>query len=190
MLAARGLSCRRGDRTVFAGLDIALGPGEALVVTGANGSGKTSLLRILAGLMRPASGSVERGGACQLVGHSDAVKAALTVAENLAHHVRLAGGGSVAEGLSAVGLARLADVPVRVLSAGQRRRLALARLFAVAAPIWLVDEPATALDSDAVGRFEAGIGRHLSGGGVAVVSTNVPLGLAGARSDGMSDYMS
>ncbi len=181
MLEARGLACERGGRLLFRDLDLKLAPGEAALVTGPNGSGKSSLLRLLAGLLPPSAGAVTwtGGGEAEFhyVGHGDAVKPALTVSQNLAFWVRLAGQGSVAAGLEAVGLAALADLPARLLSAGQRRRLGLARLFAAPAPLWLLDEPTSGLDDAAKQGIERGLSAHLAGGGAAVIATHVPLGV-------------
>ena len=185
MLEARGLACERGGRVLFRGLDLTLAPGEAALVTGPNGAGKSSLLRVLAGLLPASGGAVAWTGRGQAdfhyVGHGDAVKPALTVAQNTAFWVRLAGQGSVAAGLEAVGLAALADLPARLLSAGQRRRLGLARLFASPAPLWLLDEPTAGLDDAAARAFEHSLEDHLTGGGAAVIATHVPLGPAAAR---------
>ena len=194
------LTCIRGEREVFAGLDFELDAGEALLVTGPNGSGKSSLLRLMAGLGRPAAGIVAWDGvsiagdrdahAARLhyVGHLDAVKPALSVAENLAVWVRFKGGGAggVDEALDSAGLAGLRDLPGRLLSAGQRRRLALARAVATPASLWLLDEPATALDRESVTAFEDMVARHRDGGGLVVVATNVELAVAGARAIDLS----
>lgn len=185
MLEARGLACERGGRVLFRDLDLELASGEAALVTGPNGSGKSSLLRLLAGLLPASAGTVSWAGGDEpdfhYVGHGDAVKPALSVSRNLAFWVRLAGHGSVASGLEAVGLADLADLPARLLSAGQRRRLGLARLFAAPAPLWLLDEPTAGLDEAAAEAFERGLEAHLAGGGAAVLATHVPLGPAAAR---------
>ncbi|MBM3487637.1 MAG: heme ABC exporter ATP-binding protein CcmA [Alphaproteobacteria bacterium] len=191
--SGRDLACMRGGRVVFAGLDFAVGAGGALLLTGPNGSGKSSLLRLMAGLGRPAAGALAWAGVpiaadpeahaarLQFVGHLDAVKPALTVAENLGLWTRLGGGtGSVAAALAAVGLDRLAVTPARFLSAGQRRRLALARLWTRPASLWLLDEPTIALDPPSVAAVEAAIARHRAAGGIAIVSSNVAIGLPAA----------
>ena len=201
VFSGRDLACMRGGRVVFAGLDFAVEAGGALLLSGPNGSGKSSLLRLMAGLGRPAAGTLAWDGRAiaadpeahaarlQFVGHLDAVKPALTVAENLSLWARLVGGsGAVAAALEAVGLARLAATPARFLSAGQRRRLALARLFAREAALWLLDEPTIALDTAAVAAIEAAIARHRAAGGIAVVSSNVAIGLADARPLALDRY--
>lgn len=182
-----GLACVRSERTVFAGLDFEVGAGGALVLTGPNGSGKSSLLRLLAGLARPAAGRLAWNGAdvaedaeahrgrLHYVGHADAVKPVLTVAENLNFWlaVRTEGddlAGRAAAALDAFGIGRLADVPGRFLSAGQRRRLALARVLAAPATLWLLDEPRTALDAEAQAMLDAAIARHRGSGGMVIMA--------------------
>lgn len=195
------LTCVRGGRTVFAGLSFAAAPGGALVLLGPNGSGKSSLLRMMAGLLPPAAGGIFVGDAgigddpeahrarVGYVGHLDGIKAALTTAENLALWSGLRGGSNgVARGLEAFGLGALADMPARLLSAGQRRRLALARLIAAPAPLWLLDEPTVALDREAVAALEAAVARHRTAGGIAVVSTNVDLGIADPIALQLNDF--
>src|ERR1700741_5212845 len=157
-LSATGLSCIRGSRRVWQGVNLELSSGEALALVGPNGSGKSSLLRLVAGVLRPSAGRIDlTGGAPEntvpeqthYLGHLDALKPSLTVAENLSFWVRYLGGDAAAlpGALTAQGLGGLAGLPAAYLSAGQRRRLSLARLIAVARPIWLLDEPTTALDT-------------------------------------------
>mgnify|MGYP001220981620 CR=1 FL=1 len=192
------LLCIRGERRVFAGLGFTLRPGEALILSGPNGSGKSSLLRLMAGLLKPASGSLAwdgeetkedpeaHNGRLHYIGHLDAVKPVLSVAENLSFwaSLRSAGpspGAGPAAALEAFGIANLAEVPGRFLSAGQKRRLNLARVLAAPAPLWLLDEPATALDRDAIARLEKAIRIHRATGGMVVASTHAEIGLEGAE---------
>lgn len=185
--AGQDLTCIRGERLVFAGVAFMLAAGGALVLTGPNGSGKSSLLRLMAGLTRPAAGSLTwnnddiaadpdgQRARVRYVGHLDAVKPALTVLENVRFWSSLcpavAGARSRPEAaLEALGISRLADVPGRFLSAGQRRRVNLARLIAAPAPLWLLDEPRTALDVDGMRRLEGIIAEHREGGGMLVMS--------------------
>ena len=186
MLQASGLAAFRGERLVFRDLDFAVGAGGALLLTGPNGSGKSTLLRLLAGLLRPAAGTLTWDGADALadlptharrvayVGHQDAVKPGLTAAENLRFAARLSG-GNVRDALAAVGLEELADLPGRMLSAGQRRRLALARLALSEAPLWLLDEPTLGLDAVSVERFGAMLEAHRAGDGMVIAATHLPL---------------
>lgn len=192
VLEARDLACIRGDRAVFAGLSFALPRGAALLLTGANGAGKSTLLRLLAGLLPPAEGAVLWRGAdtaaepeahaarLRYLSHQDALKPALTVAENLAFFARLHG-GEVLPALTALGLDALADLPARVLSSGQRRRLALARLALAPAALWLLDEPTTGLDAASVERLRPLLAAHRAAGGIIVAATHIPLPLAGAE---------
>ena len=186
----RSLQCRRGGREVFAGFDFVLPPGGALLLTGPNGSGKSSLLRLMAGLLRPAAGQLLWDGrpiaeapeahAVRLhyLGHLDAVKPVLSVSENLRFWAALRGGMDAPErALEAFALTELAEVPGRLLSAGQRRRLALARLVAAPAELWLLDEPSVGLDHASVGRLSAAIAAHRAGGGRVVVATHTALDL-------------
>lgn len=198
--SASGLGCRRGQRLVFEGLGFALGPGEALTLRGPNGSGKSTLLRCLAGLLRPAAGAVAWEGRpvadepeahrrrLHYVGHQDAVKPPLTVGENLAFWARLHGGHAVAAALAAFGLADLAGYPARLLSAGQRRRLALARLLAWPAPLWLLDEPTAGLDAESVGRFAAAAAEHRAAGGILLLATHDDSPLPGAGRLSLADF--
>lgn len=190
-LVAEGLACRRGARLLFQGINLEAVAGRALVVTGPNGAGKSSLLRILSGLLAATSGRVrfeggdaERPLAEQMhyLGHDDALKGALSVAENLGFWRAVLGpsGCSVEEALDEVGLGGLGRLPAAVLSAGQKRRLAIARLLVTDRPVWVLDEPTTALDALAQARFAALARGHLAGGGVLVAATHAPLDLGAA----------
>jgi heme exporter protein A len=188
-LLGRGVRCVRGGREVFAGLDFEVSSGEALAVTGPNGSGKTSLLRLIAGLLTLAGGSIDlEGGETELtlpeqahyLGHRDPLKPALSVIENLSFWRDFLGGKAfdTTESLSEVGLDHAARLPAAYLSAGQRRRLSIARLLAVRRPIWLLDEPTTALDAAGQSMFAGLMADHLSRGGLIVAATHAPLGIA------------
>lgn len=190
-LEATDLTCVRGGREVFAGLSLSLGAGEALVVTGRNGAGKSSLLRMVAGLVRIAAGRLvlhdgdpERTLPEQLhyLGHQDALKPALTVQENLAFWTHYLGGKeTVGPALAAVGLEAVVDLPAAYLSAGQRRRLSIARLIAVRRRIWLLDEPTAALDRAAQEQLAALMREHLAAGGMIVAAAHGPVGLEQAK---------
>jgi len=186
VLQAEGLAAFRGERLVFRDLSFTVPTGGALVLTGANGSGKSTLLRLLAGLVRPIAGRLLWDGEDALadlpahaarvtyVGHLDAVKPGLTAAENLAFAARM-GQGSVDGALDAMALGDLAEVPARYLSAGQKRRLALARLVLSAAPLWLLDEPTVGLDTASQALVGAVLTAHRARGGIVVAATHVPL---------------
>ena len=187
-LSGRGVTCVRGGRPVFAGLDFAASSGEVLAVTGPNGSGKTSLLRLIAGLLQPAEGSIALdGGEDELTlaeqahyqGHRDALKPALSVMENLTFWRDFLGGetADAGESLAAVGLDHAAHLPAAYLSAGQRRRLSLARLLTVRRPIWLMDEPTAALDAAGQDLFVTLMRDHLARGGLIIAATHGPLGI-------------
>ncbi|SHG39206.1 heme ABC exporter ATP-binding protein CcmA [Bradyrhizobium erythrophlei] len=192
-LSGRGVTCVRGGRDVFSGLDFEASSGEALAIIGANGSGKTSLLRMIAGLLAIAGGSIGlEGGEAELtlpeqahyLGHRDALKPALSVLENLSFWRDFLGGErsdtreGLEESLAAVGLDHAVSLPAAYLSAGQRRRLSIARLLTVRRPIWLLDEPTNALDVGGQSLFASLMGDHLRTGGLIVAATHAPLGLA------------
>jgi heme exporter protein A len=196
-LEVTDLACRRGGRRVFDGLSFALASGELLALTGRNGSGKTTLLRALALLVPAAAGSICWQGAdvtadregwrgrLAWLGHQDGLKGDLTVAENVAVAERLQGRSVVRDrleaALAAFDLARLPDRPVRTLSAGQRRRVALARVVCSPAPLWLLDEPLNALDAPAQMAVRQALSRHLAAGGLAIAATHATLEIGGAR---------
>ena len=197
MLSARGLTCVRGDRPLFRGLDLAVEPGAWLHVRGANGSGKTSLLRLLAGLAQPEAGDIRWRGEpiaataqdyrreMLFLGHHAAVKDELSAAENLTLAAQLDGAVlSDADTMAALrrfGLAGREHLPVRFLSAGQKRRALLARLVTRKARLWVLDEPFTALDAPAVELLGACVADHLAGGGMAVVTSHQAVPLAGGK---------
>jgi heme exporter protein A len=202
LFSGENLGCIRGDRPVFAGLDFALAPGEALVLSGPNGSGKSSLLRMLAGLLAPVAGVLRWNGAdvaenpeahaarLHYLGHHNAVKPTLTVAENLHTWAALRGRGraAVPAALATFGLEDLAGVPGRLLSSGQTRRLALARLVAAPAPLWLLDEPSVGLDRAALAGLAEVIAAHRAGGGCLVLATHQDLGLPDAKRLAVDDF--
>lgn len=177
-LAARDLACRRGDRVLFAGLSLALDPGEALHVRGANGIGKSSLLRILAGLLPEFAGTVEREGAVALLDERPALDPLLPLGKALHFWEGIDGGGAE---LASLGLGDLIDVPVRYLSTGQKKRAAMARLLGQSAPIWLLDEPLNGLDKDAVALVESLAAGHCARGGICVIASHQPFALAGVQ---------
>lgn len=186
-LTGEGLACRRGLKLLFARLSLCARAGVPLVVTGPNGTGKSSLLRILAGLLAASEGTVRLEGAGEAplaecvhyLGHEDAVKGALTVHANLAFWRAVLGetGLGVGEALEAVGLGGLSRLRAGVLSAGQKRRLAMARLLASRRPVWILDEPTTALDAAAQQMFAGFARAHLAQGGILVAATHTPLDL-------------
>jgi heme exporter protein A len=185
-ITAENLSCERGGRTVFSNQNFALGSGEFLQLTGPNGSGKSSLLRLLANLSEPSLGKITLAdGAPELtlgqqahyIAHSDASKSALTVTENLRFWRDFLGGGDLQQALESVNLSTLADYPVALLSAGQKRRLALARLSLAPRAIWLLDEPSVGLDEASQKLLVALMSGHLKDGGLIIAATHVPLGV-------------
>ena len=191
-LLGTDLTCRRGGRDVFTGLNFSVASGEALMVSGRNGAGKSSLLRMLAGLVRVAHGSLDLEGGdpdltigeqAHYLGHQDALKPSLSVAENLEFWAGFLGPAASSRSwpLAAVGLDALSDLPAGYLSAGQRRRLSLARLLAVKRPIWLLDEPASTLDAAGQRRLRDFMRAQLTAGGIIVAATHASLGIDGAQ---------
>ena len=187
-LAANDLSCQRGSRLIFKGLSFTLAPGEGLLVTGPNGAGKTSLLRQIAGLLPLADGELRLNGAgpdarlpelCHYIGHANAVKASLSIKENLAFWAHYLDGDATKldRALAAFALAEIADLPAGLLSAGQKRRLALARLVAVPRVLWLLDEPAVGLDTASQEKLAGVMAAQLARGGLIIAATHVPLGM-------------
>jgi heme exporter protein A len=195
LLAAADLACVRGGRRVFAEVAFTLEPGDALILRGRNGAGKSSLLRLLAGLLEPAAGSLAWHGRpigedpaahrsrCHLVGHGNALKSALTVAENLRFAAAVCGAPAAPIGRALAGfeLTELAGVPAAYLSAGQKRRLALARLLAAPRPLWLLDEPEAGLDAANRERLAGAIAAHLAEGGIGVIATHGDIGIAASQ---------
>lgn len=187
-LFAESLACRRSSRVIFESLSFEVRAGEALAVTGPNGAGKSTLLRVIAGLLPvlkgrvgldPAQGDTPLPELCHYVGHRDALKPALTPMESLAFWRTMLGGEAAApdDALAAVGLSHAADLPSAYLSAGQRRRLAFARLLVSRRPVWLLDEPQSALDAASRDRLAGIMADHLKGGGIILAATHDPLGV-------------
>lgn len=179
-ISATDIACRRGERILFRGLSLTLGPGEALRVAGPNGTGKSSLIRIVAGLLAPFAGSLEREGEAGLVDERPALDSHLPLGRALAFWEHFDGRGAHAA-VARLGLEPLAEVPVRFLSTGQKKRAALARLAAQQCPVWLLDEPLNGLDSDAAALVEAMIAEHCAAGGLALVASHQPIALPGAK---------
>ena len=191
-LIGENLACIRGGRQVFSRLSFSVSRGEALVVTGRNGVGKSSLLRCIAGLVRLAGGQLKLDGAeretsvgehAHYLGHQDAAKPSLTVRENLSFWSQYLGAGvaAIEAALEAVDLAPLAGLPAGYLSAGQRRRLSIARLVAAPRPLWLLDEPTSALDVQSQARLAELMRGHLASGGMIVAAAHGPIGLDNPR---------
>jgi len=191
-LSATDLACRRGGREVFAGVSFSVAAGESLTIRGRNGAGKSSLLRTVVGLVRFAGGKLSLEGGdpdltmgeqAHYLGHLDALKPSLSVEENLRFWSSFLGAASVdlSEPLRAVGLDALADLPAAYLSAGQRRRLSIARLLAARRPLWLLDEPTSTLDAAAQTKLAEIMRAHLDGGGIILAATHGTLQLDGAR---------
>jgi len=184
-LSARDIACRRGERLLFCGLSLELAAGAALQVSGPNGTGKSSLIRILAGLLRPYAGVVDSIGAMALLDERPALDEHLPLGRALAFWQRLDCGQT---NLTRLGLADLTEVPFGYLSTGQKKRAALARMIGQGAPIWLLDEPLNGLDTAAVTLVEAIVAEHCARGGIALVASHQPIALPGARVLALSDF--
>lgn len=176
------VACLRGGRLLFEGMSFALSAGRAGVVTGPNGTGKSSLLRVAAGLLTAAAGTVTRTGAVALADENTALDRDLPLEKALAFWAALDGEASaLPDALAAMGLTHLAPVPVRMLSTGQRKRATLARVIASRAPIWLLDEPANGLDAEAIGKLEAACAAHLAQGGIVLAATHQAFAIDAVR---------
>ena len=185
-LSGNGLMVERGERAIFSGLNFGAAAGDLVALTGPNGAGKTTLLRLIAGLVLPQAGTVELEGGdedrtigqqAHMIGHQHGIKPALTVEENLRFWKDFLGGETVQGGLAGLGLEALRDYPAGVLSAGQRRRLSLARLLVAQRPIWLLDEPTTGLDQRSLVLLSEHMRSHLKEGGIIIAATHGALGL-------------
>ena len=187
-ITASNLTCRRGDRLLFAGLSLALTNGEALQITGPNGTGKSSLMRLLAGLMRPFAGEVTRIGAIALVDERPALDDTLPLGRALAFWQSMDAGGADAALLARLGIANLLDVPVRYLSTGQRKRAALARMIGQKAPLWLLDEPLNGLDTRAVALVEQLVAEHCANGGAAIIASHQSFALPRLKQLALEDF--
>ncbi|HET9637587.1 MAG TPA: heme ABC exporter ATP-binding protein CcmA [Allosphingosinicella sp.] len=179
LLELREIACVRGGRLLFEGLDLVLEPGGAALVAGPNGAGKSSLIRLAAGLLPAAAGTVGRSSRAALADEGLALDPKLGLARALGFWSRL-DGGDPKEAMAAMGLAALGEMPVRMLSTGQRKRAALARVLASGAPLWLLDEPANGLDADGQARLEGAMTAHRAAGGAILAASHQPLGLPGA----------
>jgi heme exporter protein A len=184
VLVVRDLACTRGGRLLFEHVSLSLRAGDVAIISGANGCGKTSLLRLLAGLLRPIAGDVRCEGGIALLGEASALDTDRRLGDALLFWAAIdrlgSAAGRVEQALADVALDHLADVPVRLLSTGQRRRAAFARVIASDAGLWLLDEPATGLDITSLGLLERAVARHRAGGGVAMVATHQPIALPDA----------
>ena len=187
------LTVNRGNRSVLEGFSLKVSSGEGLLLTGPNGAGKTTLLRTIAGFLRPDAGRVWLEGAeepedvglhCHVIGHQNGIKPSLTVAENLTFWARYLGAGdgaAVEAALQRMNLAEIDDLPAGYLSAGQKRRLGLARLLVAQRTLWLLDEPTVSLDIASTAMLANVVAEHISGGGMAIAATHIPLGIAAMR---------
>ena len=179
-LTLENIACTRGGRQLFAGLSLSLSGGGAALISGPNGVGKSSLLRLIAGLLTPAAGMIVKEGRIALTSETTALNPAQPLARALGFWAKI-DGGVVEPGLEAMGIAHLADVPVRILSTGQKKRAVIAGVIAGGAPIWLLDEPANGLDIASIALLEAAIAKHRASGGIVVVASHQPISLKGAQ---------
>ncbi|MEQ1694484.1 MAG: heme ABC exporter ATP-binding protein CcmA [Hyphomicrobiaceae bacterium] len=192
-LVVENLRLERGARAIVADLTFAVASGEALLLTGANGAGKSTLLRALAGLFTPASGTIRLDGLyseatvtenCHFIGHHNGLKSSLTATENLSfwsNYLGTTGASRVATALDRMQLASLEAIPAAYMSAGQKRRLGLARLLVAERPVWLLDEPTVSLDQASARLLGDLVNAHVASGGIAIAATHLPLGLTNAR---------
>jgi heme exporter protein A len=190
LLTADALACARGGRVLWRGLSLRVGAGDSVQVVGANGIGKSSLLRILAGLLPPTSGTVSRAVPVALIDEGHALDPELPLGRALTFWAALDGGdaATVHDALDRLAIAHLAPVPVRILSTGQKKRAVLARLLAADAPLWLLDEPGNGLDRDGIALLEGLIAAHRAGGGAVMVASHLPLTLGDARQVDLRAY--
>ena len=187
-LSAHDLACRRGDRVLFRGLSFAIAGNEALHVTGANGMGKTTLIRALAGLTKPFAGEVPREGEVGLLDERPALDPDLPLRKALAFWQRIDGCNNPSGALTALGLVPLLDVPVRYLSTGQRKRAGFAALLNRQVPVWLLDEPLSGLDQGAIEQVTALIQQHVNGGNIALIASHQPLAISGLKTLAVEDF--
>ena len=199
-LTVKNLACQRGGRTIFSQLSLEIAPGEAVVLRGPNGAGKSSLLRVIAGLIPAVSGDISFNGTpssnrddfqgqLTYAGHLDAIKPQLTVAENLRFWAQLFGASTLGQTMQDFRLEEIANRPAHACSAGQKRRLGLARIAVTSRPLWLLDEPTVSLDTETTQRFVATIDAHCAAGGMAFIATHIDLGLSAPRSFEMMPHV-
>ncbi len=199
-LVVKNLSCQRGGRTIFSALSLDIAAGEAVLLRGPNGAGKSTLLRVIAGLIPAISGDIslngipatdrdEFQGQITYAGHLDAIKPQLTVAENLRFWAQLFEADSLSQTMKDFRLDEIADRPAHACSAGQKRRLGLARIAVTSRPLWLLDEPTVSLDTETTARFAAIIDAHCAKGGIAFIATHIDLGLKAARTFEMQAHV-
>ncbi|MEL7188603.1 MAG: heme ABC exporter ATP-binding protein CcmA [Pseudomonadota bacterium] len=187
-LIAQDLACRRGDRILFRGLSVELAAGDALHVTGANGVGKTTLIKAMAGLLTPFTGEIDVGGSIGLVDDRPALDPDLPLEKALAFWARVDQCVDPSQAIASLGLQSLLDVPVQYLSTGQKKRGALAALINSGAQIWLLDEPLSGLDKDAVSGVNTLIERHIKRGGIALIASHQKLAIDGLKTLAIEDY--